>query len=123
MNTKGVDGKISSELEALFQYINGGSDSIGEETDSELVKLIDSYVERTNNDDEWRDLYMKYAFDLEDQYDEGFKEGKAEAQASAKAKEAQTVKSMYADNIPVSKIVKYVSLSADEVMSIVSEKS
>ena len=29
---------------------------------------------------------------------------------------------MYADNIPVNKIAKYVSLSADEVMSIVSEK-
>ncbi len=54
---------------------------------------------------------------------EGLKEGKAEAQAQAKAKEEQTVRNMYADHVPVNKIVQYVSLSADEVMSIVSEKS
>ena len=48
LNTKGVDGKISTDLEALFEYINGGEASIGKETDNELVKLIDDCVEKTN---------------------------------------------------------------------------
>ena len=122
LNTKGVDGKISTDLEALFEYINGGEASIGKETDNELVKLIDDCVEKTNANEQWRIEYMKYYFDMQDQYDKGVAEGAAKYEAKAKEKEAQTVKAMYTDHVSIDKISKYVSLSEDEVKAILSEK-
>ena len=122
LNTKGVDGKISTNLEALFEYINGGKDSIGKETDNELVKLIDDYVEKTNADEQWRAEYMKYMFDMQDQYDKGVAEGTANAEAKAKEEKAQIVKNMYSKQIPLETIAECTALSLDEVNKIISAK-
>ena len=137
LNTKGVDGKISHDLEALFEYINGGEDSIGKETDNELVKLIDDYVEKTNKDEQWRAEYMKYMFDMEDQFDKGKSEGVAqgraeafaEAEAKYKVKEAQAkeekvtmIKDLYVRNVPLKTIAECTHLPESEVQSILSAK-
>ena len=53
---------------------------------------------------------------------EGIAQGKAQAEAKAKEKEAQSVRSMYADHVPVDKIAKYVSLTEAEVQNILSAK-
>ena len=119
LNTTGTKDNISFDLKEMFRYINGGEKAIGMETESEFVRTLDKYVQEFNANDTWRQGYMKFELMMRDNYKngkaEGLKEGKTEAQT-------QAVKSMYADNIPVNKIAKYVSLSADEVMSIVSEK-
>ena len=96
LNTKGVDGKISTDLEALFEYINAN--------------------------EQWRIEYMKYYFDMQDQYAKGVAEGAAKYEAKAKEKEAQSVKNFYSKNIPLETISECTGLSLDEVNKIISTK-
>ena len=96
----------------------------------DFVKTIDKYVQEYNANDTWRRGYMTFELLMRDKYKsgkaEGLAEGKAEgiAEAEAKAKEekAQSVKAMFADNVPVDKIAKYVSLQESEVQDILSAK-
>ncbi len=155
LNTKGKDSNIGFDLKEMFKYINGGTDTIGMETKSKLVRTIDKYVQEFNSTDTWRKgamtLDMLIQENCEEAREEGMAkglaegrakgiaegraegkaegiaegkaEGKAEGRAEGKAEaETQTVKNMYADHVPIDKIVQYVSLSADEVKSIISEK-
>ena len=59
---------------------------------------------------------------MQDKYKAGLAKGEAKAEAKAKKKEAQSVKAMYADHVPVDKIAKYVSLPESEVQAILSAK-
>ena len=130
LNTMETKGDISFDLKELFRYINGKESAIGMETKSEFVKTIDKYVQEYNANDTWRRGYMTFELLMRDKYKsgkaEGLAEGKAEgiAEAEAKAKEekAQSVKAMFADNVPVDKIAKYVSLQESEVQDILSAK-
>ena len=54
--------------------------------------------------------------------EEGLAQGKAQAEAKAKEEKVQSVRSMYADHVPVEKISKYVSLTEAEVQNILSAK-
>ena len=56
---------------------------------------------------------------MQDKYKNGLEQGLAKGKAQA---EAQTVKAMYADHVPVEKISKYVSLTEAEVQNILSAK-
>ena len=96
LNTKGIECKISNDLEALFEYINAN--------------------------EQWRIEYMKYYFDMQDQYDKGVAEGAAKYEAKAKEKEAQSVKNFYSKNIPLETISECTGLSLDEVKKIISTK-
>ena len=126
LNTTGTRDDISFDLKEMFRYINGGETTIGMETESKFVKIIDKYVQEFNANDTWRRGFMKFELMMRDNFKQGEAkgkaEGKAEAEAKAKEKEAQTVKAMYADHVSLDKIAKYVSLTETEVMAIVSAK-
>ena len=64
----------------------------------------------------------KYKNGLEQGLAKGLAQGKAQAEAKAKKEKAQSVRSMYADHVPVDKIAKYVSLTEAEVQNILSAK-
>ncbi len=59
---------------------------------------------------------------LQDNYGQGVEDAEARAEAKAKKEKACSIKSMYADNVPIAKICQYFSLSEDEVQSIISAK-
>ena len=61
-------------------------------------------------------------FAREEGLSQGIAQGKAQAEAKAKEKEVQSIRSMYADHVPVEKISKYVSLTEAEVQNILSAK-
>ena len=87
-----------------------------------FVKTIDKYVQEYNANDTWRRGYMTFELLMRDKYKSGKAEGIAEAEAKAKEEKAQSVKAMFADNVPVDKIAKYVSLQESEVQDILSAK-
>ena len=118
LNTKGSKGDINFDLEKFFEYINGGVAAIGRETDSKLLKTIDGYVKEFNGSGTWRKGFMKWELMLKENYEKGV----ADEKTKAKEKEAQNIRNMYEDNVPISKIGQYFSLSEDEVRDILSVK-
>jgi predicted transposase/invertase (TIGR01784 family) len=134
LNTKGSKGNLDFDLKEMFEYINGGTNAIGKKTKSKLVKTIDKYVQEFNSNDTWRRGAMTLDMLIQENCDfareeglaqgkaQGLAQGKAEAEAKAKEEKAQSVRSMYADHVPVEKISKYVSLTEAEVQNILSAK-
>lgn len=61
---------------------------------------------------------MKWELMLKENYEKGV----ADEKTKAKEKEAQNIRNMYEDNVPISKIGQYFSLSEDEVRDILSVK-
>ena len=130
LNTKGSKGNLDFDLKEMFEYINGGTNAIGKKTKSKLVKTIDKYVQEFNSNDTWRrgamtlDMLIQENCDFarEEGLAKGLAQGKAQAEAKAKEKEVQSIRSMYADHVPVEKISKYVSLTEAEVQNILSAK-
>lgn len=84
LNTKGTLGESYPDLDALFKYINGGVDSIGNETGSPLEDRLDGYVVELNRSQEWRRERMKYELNLEERYREGRVDGLSQGVATEK---------------------------------------
>lgn len=61
---------------------------------------------------------MKWELMLKENYEKGV----ADEKTKAKEKEAQNIRNMYEDNVPIAKIGQYFSLSEDEVRDILSVK-
>ena len=130
LNTTGTRDDISFDLKEMFRYINGGETTIGMETESKFVKIIDKYVQEFNANDTWRRGFMKFELMMRDNFKqgeakgkaEGLAEGKAEAEAKAKKKEAQSVKNLYSKNMSIETIAECLALSIDEVETILSKK-
>ena len=126
LNTTGTRDDISFDLKEMFRYINGGEDTIGMETDSKFVKIIDKYVQEFNANDTWRRGYMKFELMMRDNFKQGEAKGKAEglaeAQAQAKEKEALTIKNLYLKQIPLETIAECTGLDLVEVQKIISTK-
>ena len=123
LNTKGKEGELGPDIEALFSYINGGEGSIGMETGSPYVDRLDGYVQELNRDKKWRREHMKYELSLEERYDEGervgFSKGEAAGMSKGEAKEKRRmVKSFKEQGVPLEVIAKASSLSIEEVQRI-----
>ena len=108
LNSRGSKGDSSLDMDELFRYLNGGVEAIGMETRSELVTVLDKYVQKYNRDDDWRKEYMKLEFLLKDKYDEG------EAQGEANERN-RMVKSFKEQGFPIEAIAKAANLSIEEV--------
>ena len=126
LNTTGTRDDISFDLKEMFRYINGGEDTIGMETDSKFVKIIDKYVQEFNANDTWRRGYMKFELMMRDNFKQGEAKGKAEglaeAQAKAKEEKANMIKDLYAKNVPLQTIAECGHLTEAEVQAIISTK-
>jgi len=125
LNTKGSIGEPGTNMDAFFEYLNGGVSSIGTGRDrgNEFVEMLDGYVLDINGDEDWRRGYMKYELDLLDRYRKGETKGKAEGKAegiSIGEANATTrmVKVMHSDGVPVTKISQYASIPVEEVEAI-----
>ena len=138
LNTKGTKGNIDFDLKALFDYINGGTDAIGIQTNSKLVKTIDKYVQEFNSRDTWRRGAMTVDMLIQENCDiareegmakgiakgmaQGLAEGKAEAEANAKAEKATMIKDLYSKNVSIQTIAECGHLTEAEVKAIISAK-
>ena len=125
VNTKGRDGGSTEDMDAFFEYLNGGARSIGTGKDSgnEFVKKIDRYVLDINGDEDWRQGYMKYELNLIEKYKDGKSEGINEGISIGRAEgEANTtnriVKEMNANGIPIPVIARCASISEGQVEAI-----
>ena len=133
LNTKGSIGELGKDMDAFFEYLNGGVASIGtgKDSGSEFVEMVDNYVLDINGDEDWRQGYMKYELNLIEKYKDGKSEGINEGISIGEARgvsigEAnernRMVKEMNANGIPVPVIAKCASLDIKEVQRVINSK-
>ena len=127
LNTKGSVGDLSNDMDAFFDYLNGGVSSIGtgKESGSEFVEMVDNYVLDINGDEDWRQGYMKYELNLIEKYKEGEASGEAKGISIGRAEgEANAtnrmVKSLIEQGVPIEVIAKAASISIEETKSLLN---
>ena len=127
LNTKGSIGELGKDMDAFFDYLNGGVSSIGtgKESGSEFVEMVDNYVLDINGDEDWRQGYMKYELNLIEKYKEGEASGEAKGISIGRAEgEANAtnrmVKSLIEQGVPIEVIAKAASISIEETKSILN---
>ena len=131
LNTKGSVGDLSNDMDAFFDYLNGGVSSIGtgKDSGSEFVEMVDNYVLDINGDEDWRQGYMKYELNLIEKYKEGEASGEAKGISIGRAEgvsigEANAtnrmVKSLIEQGVPIEVIAKAASISIEEARSLLN---
>ena len=131
LNTKGSIGELGKDMDAFFEYLNGGVASIGtgKDSGSEFVEMVDNYVLDINGDEDWRQGYMKYELNLIEKYKEGEASGEAKGISIGRAEgvsigEANAtnrmVKSLKEQGVPIEVIAKAASISIEEVRSLLN---
>ena len=127
LNTKGSVGDLGNDMDAFFEYLNGGVSSIGtgKDSGSEFVEMVDNYVLDINGDEDWRQGYMKYELNLIEKYKEGEASGEAKGISIGRAEgEANAtnrmVKSLIEQGVPIEVIAKAASISIEETKSILN---
>ena len=131
LNTKGSIGDLSNDMDAFFDYLNGGVFSIGtgKDSGSEFVEMVDNYVLDINGDEDWRQGYMKYELNLIEKYKEGEASGEAKGISIGRAEgvsigEANAtnrmVKSLKEQGVPIEVIAKAASISIEETRSLLN---
>ena len=127
LNTKGSVGDLSNDMDAFFDYLNGGVSSIGtgKDSGSEFVEMVDNYVLDINGDEDWRQGYMKYELNLIEKYKEGEASGEAKGISIGRAEgEANAtnrmVKSLIEQGVPLEVIAKAASISIEEARSLLN---
>ena len=79
LNTKGTKGKVSSDIQSLFDYINSNVIT------SDFTQEVADTIVNIKNDKKVRSAYMTYEMRMEDLRNEAFYEGRAEGEAKGKA--------------------------------------
>ena len=127
LNTKGSVGDLSNDMDAFFDYLNGGVSSIGtgKDSGSEFVEMVDNYVLDINGNEDWRQGYMKYELNLIEKYKEGEASGEAKGISIGRAEgEANAtnrmVKSLIEQGVSIEVIAKAASISIEETKSILN---
>ena len=131
LNTKGSIGELGKDMDAFFEYLNGGVSSIGtgKDSGSEFVEMVDNYVLDINGDEYWRQGYMKYELNLIEKYKEGEASGEAKGISIGRAEgvsigEANAtnrmVKSLIEQGVPIEVIAKAASISIEETRSLLN---
>ena len=131
LNTKGSIGELGKDMDAFFDYLNGGVSSIGtgKDSGSEFVEMVDNYVLDINGDEDWRQGYMKYELNLIEKYKEGEASGEAKGISIGRAEgvsigEANAtnrmVKSLIEQGVPIEVIAKAASISIEEARSLLN---
>ena len=79
LNTKGTKGKVSSDIQSLFDYINSNVIT------SDFTQEVADTIVNIKNDKKVRSAYMTYEMRMKDLRNEAFYEGRAEGEAKGKA--------------------------------------
>ena len=85
INSTGTKGNISDELKAFISYIDKPGE-VRKSRQTELVADIDTQVVKTNEDNKWRNMFMKYEIDLMKREEKGRVEGRKEGRAEGERK-------------------------------------
>ena len=131
LNTKGSVGDLSNDMDAFFDYLNGGVSSIGtgKDSGSEFVEMVDNYVLDINGDEDWRQGYMKYELNLIEKYKEGEASGEAKGISIGRAEgvsigeaneRSRMVKSLIEQGVPIEVIAKAASISIEETKGLLN---
>ena len=124
VNTKGKTDGLSFDLEEFFKYINGGTSSIGKESNCELVQVLDGYVQEYNENDTWRGGFMKLDMLIHDNRKEGYEQGLSQGLSQGKAEglsqghieeKRQVIKNLKTQGLSDEIIAKAVSINANEI--------
>ncbi|MDE7268777.1 MAG: hypothetical protein K2N89_15060 [Lachnospiraceae bacterium] len=100
-DTKG----LSEGIKAFFEYL------IEELTQSDFTKKLYEEVEKARENKEWRREYMAWISELEESKEEAREEGREESRE-------QIAISMLKDNMPISKVILYSSLSESRILEL-----
>ena len=79
LNTKGTKGRVSSDIQSLFDYINNNIIT------SDFTKEVDNTIVNIKNDKKVREAYMTYEMRMKDLRNEAFYEGEAKGLAEGRA--------------------------------------
>jgi len=110
-NTKGTKGKISKELQALFDYIEDGA------TDDLFIRQLDKEVQKVKNSAKWRSDYMRHRDAKIDYIEKGRAEGKELGKVEATM---ELAKRFLALGNTVDDVARASNLPLDVVQSLVS---
>ena len=105
VNPYGDTKELSEEMKALFEYLKE------ELTQSDFTKKLYEEVEKVRENNEWRREYMAWISELEESKEEAREEGREEGRE-------QVAIGMLKDNMPISKIIMYSSLSESRILEL-----
>ena len=121
LNSKGTIGDVDEDIDKFLAYINGNT------AEGEFTRDIAAEVERIKQHEETRLEYMTLLMELKQQlregYDEGLSRGRDEGRCEGRIEGVMSNKvanalSMFADNVPLEKVVQYSHLSVEEATNI-----
>ena len=113
LNTKGTKGKVSSDIQSLFDYINNNviTSSFTQEVADTIVNI--------KNDKKVRSAYMTYEMRMKDLRNEAFYEG--EAKGETKEKFATVKRMLKRGKSTLAEIAEYTELPLATVQKIQAE--
>ena len=117
LNSKGTVGDVDEDIDKFLAYINGNA------AEGEFTRDIAAEVERIKQHEETRLEYMTLLMELKQQrcegYDEGLSRGRDEGRSEGvMSNKVANALSMFADNVPLEKVVQYSHLSFEEATNI-----
>lgn len=117
VNPYGDTRELSAGIDAFFKYLKE------EIAQSDFTRKLYIEVEKARENKEWRREYMAWISELEESKEEaraeGWEEGRQEGrqEGSVQGRE-QTAIRMLKDNMPISKIILYSSLSESRILEL-----
>ena len=112
VNPYGDTTGLSEGVKAFFEFLKE------ELTQSDFTKELYKEVEKARQNKEWRREYMAWISELEESKEEAWEEGWERGQEKGRE---QAAISMLRDNIPLSKVVLYSSLSESRILELQKE--
>lgn len=117
VNPYGYTKELSEGIEAFFEYLKE------EITQSDFTKKLYEQVEKARKNKEWRREYMAWISELEESKEEAREEGRAQGKEEGRQEgreegREQAAISMLKDNMPISKIILYSSLSESRILEL-----
>ena len=117
LNAKGTVGNVDEDIDKFLAYVNGKA------AEGEFTRDIAAEVAKLKRHEETRLEYMTLMMELKAQRREGYAEGEKVGVAKGVAKGVEKTKianalSMFADNVPLDKVVQYTHLSLKEATEI-----
>lgn len=106
VNPYGDTKALSEEMKAFFEYLKE------ELTQSDFTRKLYEEVEKAKENKEWRREYMAWISELEESKEEAWEQGIEQGREEGRE---QAAISMLKDNMPISKIILYSSLSETRI--------
>lgn len=120
VNPYGDTTGLSEGVKAFFEFLKE------ELTQSDFTRKLYEEVEKARENKEWRREYMAWISELEESKEEAWEEGRKQGWELGQEKgqelgREQAAISMLKDNMPISKIILYSSLSESRILELQKE--